>query len=443
MLARSDVQRFTAVVVVSLIAGLMIGRPFLGLCVGLLVTMLGYYRGLLGFLNYLRHGAEDNLPDMPGVVNELIREIEALDSDFHHRETTLSAFVQRFQDMAAALPDALLLLDGGGRVEWANTRAQDYLGIRWPQDGGLVLATLVRDPGLAAVLNDTVRARTHAPIEIMAPVNDALLLEIRFRIYGSGIMLLVARDISEPHRLNQMRRDFIANASHELRTPLTVISGYLEAFEDDAELCPKPWRSKIAQMRAQAGRMQRLIEDLLKLSSLENPGGPRQEDTVAVPELLAAILREAAELSGAAAHRIESEIEPDLYLRGDARDLYSAFSNIVVNAVQYTPAGGAIRVHWYRDLNGAHLEVADTGEGIAAEHLPRLTERFYRVDKGRSRAKGGTGLGLAIVKHVLAQHDARLEIRSTPGAGSIFLCHFPETRIGIRAAQADRRPQSA
>jgi two-component system phosphate regulon sensor histidine kinase PhoR len=264
-----------------------------------------------------------------------------------------------------------------------------------------------------------------------------MLLELRVAEYGDADTLFVARDVTELQRLNRMRRDFIANASHELRTPLTVISGYLESFEDEVALCPPDWAPKIRQMRGQALRMQRLIEDLLQLSSLESAGEQDFNEETPVGELLLAVQKEAQTLSGASAHQITVEAEPGLWVNGSQRDLYSVFSNIVFNAVQYTPANGKISMRWHSDEQGAHLAVTDQGEGIATEHIPRLTERFYRVDKGRSRAYGGTGLGLAIVKHALARHDATLEIKSEPGKGSTFICHFPAARI-VRHAGARR-----
>ncbi|MGH8246673.1 MAG: phosphate regulon sensor histidine kinase PhoR, partial [Gammaproteobacteria bacterium] len=255
--------------------------------------------------------------------------------------------------------------------------------------------------------------------------------------------LLVARDITALHRLNEMRKDFVANASHELRTPLTVITGYLEALDEDAGARPAgEWHSRIAQMRKQSTRMQRLIEDLLTLSTMENESTAAEGEEIQVAELAAVIQKEAQTLSADAAHIITLEADPSLRLKGIHRDIYSAFSNIVCNAVQYTPPGGRIAIRWHGVENGAELEVEDSGEGIAPEHIPRLTERFYRVDKGRSRARGGTGLGLAIVKHVLARHDATLEIRSEPGKGSTFTCHFPGDRV-IRRQDARRLPKSA
>jgi two-component system phosphate regulon sensor histidine kinase PhoR len=217
-----------------------------------------------------------------------------------------------------------------------------------------------------------------------------------------------------------------------LRTPLTVISGYLESFDEDRASCPPGWAGKITQMRVQATRMQRLIEDLLRLSSLETAAEQDLKEEVPIPDLLSTIHREAVTLDGEGGHRFVLEIDPTIWLKGSQRDLYSAFSNVIFNAVQHTPGNGTIRIGWRRAGEDALLEVSDSGEGIPSEHIPRLTERFYRVDKSRSRSSGGTGLGLAIVKHALARHDAELEIRSELGTGSTFICRFPPARILLR-----------
>jgi two-component system phosphate regulon sensor histidine kinase PhoR len=426
-----DRWRLLLCIAVALSAGFLAGAPFLGLSVGLLALVLWHYRSLVGFLNYARHGAEDNLPDAPGIINELIREFHELQSLNRQRDALLTGVLQKFQEAAAALPDAIVVTDKDGAIEWANRRAGQYLGIHWPEDSGQRLSNLIRHPDLAAFLKRRHASDTTDALELVSPENENLQLEIRVSVYGNTYLLLVARDITEPHRLAKMRRDFIANASHELRTPLTVIAGYLESFDEDRGRCPPEWAGKIAQMRMQATRMQRLIEDLLRLSGLETAVEQDLKEAVPVGDLLSAIHREAMTLDGDGGHQFVLDIDATLWLRGSQRDLYSAFSNIVFNAVQHTPPGGEIRIRWRRDDAGAELEVSDTGEGIAPEHIPRLTERFYRVDKSRSRSRGGTGLGLAIVKHALARHDAELEIRSELGAGSSFSCRFPAARVFV------------
>jgi len=419
-----DVRRLLLVLAVALIVGLLVGHVFPLLILGLLVYIGWHYRALAGFLNFARHDAEDKLLDMPGIINELVREFELMRDSHQQWQQKLAAFIKRFEEAAAALPDAVVVVNESGAIEWANSQASDYLGIEWPRDGGQRLVNLMRYPELTKYLQNRRHSLEEKILDVVSPVNQDRRLEIRINHYGGAYLLLMARDITELHRINRMRKDFIANASHELRTPLTVIAGYLEAFEGDVDHCPEDWAPKIVQMREQATRMQRVIEDLLELSRLESAKELEHGEEVRIADMLTSIIGEAETLSGGQ-HAFVKQLDPGLCLLGDQNDLYKAFSNLIFNAVQYTPSGGQIMVRWYQDQAGAHLAVEDTGEGIEEQHLPRLTERFYRVDKGRSRAKGGTGLGLAIVKHVLTRHRARLYIRSTPGQGSLFRCDFP------------------
>jgi len=438
-----DARRLLIVAAAGLTAGLLFGRPFLGLSVALLIAGVWYYRAFRGFLDYVKHGSEDNLPDAPGLVNDLIREFDLLRSHLVRRELKLSEYLHRFQHAAAALPDAVLVTGDDGTIEWANARAENYLGIRWPQDRGLRLANLVRHPTLTEFVRHGSDMTHSAAFELVSPVNEELRLELRLSTFGGSRLLLIARDITATYRTNQIRKDFIGNASHELRTPLTVISGYLESLDGEPDPRPEAWKNIIGQMRDQAGRMQRLINDLLKLSALESdPGAPEVEE-ICVADLLAAVRNEAIAISGDRNHALFLEADPAVWLLGSHRELYSAVSNLVLNAIQYTPDAGEIRISWHADDSGAHLAIADTGDGIAPDHIPRLTERFYRVDKGRSREKGGTGLGLAIVKHVLARHDATLTIMSRLEHGSTFACHFPAGRILRRDHLRSQLPVSA
>jgi two-component system phosphate regulon sensor histidine kinase PhoR len=439
---KPDVMRLLLVLAVALAAGLALGHVFALLALGLLVVIIWHYLALIGFLNFSRHGAEDNLYDLPGVINDLVREFESMRDGYQQREQKLSAFIQRFEETTSALPDAVIVVDEMGGIEWANPKASDYLGVEWPKDSGHRLANLLRYPELTRYLQEVKQQPVNRVLEVMSPVDQERCLEIRINHYGSGHLLLMARDITEYHLINRMRKDFIANASHELRTPLTVIAGYLEAFEEDRGNCPEDWAPKIAQMRQQAGRMKRLIEDLLELSRLESAKELEHAEEVRVADMLETIIREAQTLSGEQQHIFDKQLDHDLRLLGDRHDLYKAFSNLIFNAVQYTPARGRITVSWYRDEVGAHMAVKDTGLGIAEQHLNRVTERFYRVDKGRSRAKGGTGLGLAIVKHVLTRHKAHLHIQSEEGKGSLFRCDFP-LKACVSPSTVDQRAGGA
>lgn len=326
---------------------------------------------------------------------------------------------------ATSLPDALVLLTSDVRVRWCNPAAQRLLGVLWPRDRGKQLGKCWADAKIDAWL----RSGATEADDIVAPNDTTVRLHITSIPYGRRQRLLLARDISRVSRLEQVRRDFVANVSHELRTPLTVIHGYLELLDpaDVPALAPV-----LDEMRAQSQRMRQIVEDLLELSRLEMQQHI-DEERVEMAPLLLTLHREAEALSQGR-HQIEVEDTAGADLRGSARDLHSAFSNLVSNAVRYTPEGGTITIRWTRTADGAEYSVSDTGYGIPAEHLSRLTERFYRVSSSRSRATGGTGLGLSIVKHALNLHGAALRIESEPGKGSTFTCVFAKTRVVARAS---------
>jgi len=424
---KADLWRLVAVMCASLLIGLITGQVLVCLFTGLAGYVYWQYRIFRQLLRWLHRHAGKDAPAASGLAEEIAREFDYLRTNHKQRKQKLSGFLKRFQEAATALPDAIVIIDEEDKIEWANDKALEYIGIRWPQDTNQRISNLIRYPELMAFLVDREKQSGQKRLEIVAPANPQLRLEIRIAPYGENQRLLVARNITQSHRINQMRSDFIANASHELRTPLTVIAGYLEAFEADDNDSVKSVHFK--QMRKQTDRMRRLIEDLLKLASLESEAEPKQTEDLNVTDMIRIISTEARTLSGILAHKISIDSDTGLWLRGNDKELYSAFSNLIFNAVQYSPEQGEIRIRWYRDDTGAHFEVSDSGEGIAPEHLSRLTERFYRVDAGRSREQGGTGLGLAIVKHVLARHKAELEIESKPGKGTSFRCNFKRELI--------------
>jgi two-component system phosphate regulon sensor histidine kinase PhoR len=336
------------------------------------------------------------------------------------RARRLAAELSDLRTAACALRDALVLLDPDGHVRWCNPAAQRLLGIAWPRDRGLPVADRFGDGEVGTWLR---QARGDAD-DIASPVDPAVRLQLSLIPYGDRRRLLIARDISRVTKLEQVRRDFVANVSHELRTPLTVIHGYLELLdpEDVPALAPV-----LNEMRTQSQRMRQIVEDLLELSRLEMQQHIPEERVEMAP-LLESLRREAEALSHGK-HRVTVEDEGHVDLLGSPKDLHSAFSNLVSNAVRYTPEGGGITIRWRRTPTGAEYSVKDTGYGIPVDHLSRLTERFYRVSSSRSRATGGTGLGLSIVKHVLNLHDAELRIESEPGEGSTFTCVFDKARL--------------
>jgi len=349
------------------------------------------------------------------------------------RQRRLLAQLRDVRDAASSLPDAIVLLDRTGNVRWRNAAANRLLGLRKRHPDGPLAEQLDGSELGAWLLTDLHQPATDMP----APADASLRLAVTIMPFGSQLRLLLARDISTLSRLEQVRRDFVANVSHELRTPLTVIHGYLELLDpaDMPELAPV-----LSEMRLQSQRMRQIVEDLLTLSRLETREALPDEEVDMVP-LLETLRREAEALSRGR-HDITVDAGSQARLRGSIHHLHSAFSNLVSNAVRYTPSGGQIVIGWRQTADGAAtFSVRDSGLGISTEHLSRLTERFYRVSSSRSRESGGTGLGLSIVKHVLNLHQGRLVIESEPGRGSTFSCVMDASRVlppendGVRRAQ--------
>jgi len=333
----------------------------------------------------------------------------------------LVALLRAFRDAAAALPDAVVALDDDHRIQWFNAAARDLLGLKYPEDVGGHVTNLLRAPRIV----DWLRGGGQDPLNDQpSPGDEAMRLNLRLIRYAGNRCLLIARDVSQLMRLEQVRRDFVANVSHELRTPLTVVHGYLDLIEPEQM---QEYEPILRELRMQSRRMTQIVEDLLTLSRLEAQNDIPSE-RISMRPLLEALRREASALS-LGQHTVTVDLRSPMDLRGSIKDLHSAFSNLVSNAVRYTPAGGRITLRWESDPGGARLSVVDTGQGIPAQHLPRLTERFYRVSTSRSRETGGTGLGLSIVKHVLQLHQARLEITSEIGVGSTFSCVFGPERL--------------
>jgi len=439
---KHDIYRVGGVLLISLLIGLVMGRIFTCLFLGLLIYVYWQHQKLRALLDWMRRRRDSEAPYVPGVLDAITNQYEQLRNRHKKSKIKLSTYLQRFKQATQSLPDAVVVLGENDEIEWANSKARDYLGIRNPQDKNQRIVNLIRHPNLARFMKeiDHNDHKFEKSLELISPVNKDMHLELRLVFFGGAGKLLVARDITKIYRINRMRTDFIANASHELRTPLTVISGYLESFEDDYNEIEAPaTTARIRQMRKQAERMKRLIEDLLKLSSLETTEHINQREPVRLPDLLNGIIDEARVISGEIKHEFRIQVDPDLWIEGDRNQIYSAIANVVNNAVQHTADKGIITLRWFLGDTGPVFEVIDTGEGISAEHIPRVTERFYRVDSGRSREKGGTGLGLAIVKHILARHNARLEVESEPGKGSTFRFCFPTSLVLRKDVIDDRK----
>jgi two-component system, OmpR family, phosphate regulon sensor histidine kinase PhoR len=400
-----------------LLLGLLAGRPAVALCIGLAAALGWHYWQLSKLLRRLEQRRSFEPPEGWGIFSEVQARLFQRQREARRRKQRLHGLLHAFREAAAALPDGIVLVQRDGRIAWFNEAAMRLLGLRHPVDVGGRITHLLRTP---RVLDWFAAGAAEPLIDLPSPHDPGLRLLLRMADYTAEQKLLVVRDVSKLMQLEQVRRDFVANVSHELRTPLTVIHGYLDMLDPDEH---PDWADLLREMRNQSQRMNRIVEDLLTLSRLESLDRVAAE-RVPMRPMLAALRRDAEALS-AGRHRIEVEDQHAVDLLGSAKELQSAFSNLVSNAVRYTPAAGLVRIVFAPAADGgAQLAVIDSGPGIAAQHLPRITERFYRVSNSRSRETGGTGLGLAIVKHALNLHHARLEIASEIGKGSCFRCVF-------------------
>jgi len=423
------VYRGTLAAVASLAAGgLVVGAlagPAWGwvtAAAGLLAVVLHHVRHLARLARWAEDPRPSTVPDGSGTWDEVLSSLYRVEREAEHREKELADALARLRHAAQAMPDGVVILDDKNAIEWCNNQAAVMLGLDPREDVGRPIANLMREPAfidyLASHDDDSTR-----PARV--PTASGVVLSVQLIRYGEAQTLMLARDVTQSERVEAMRRDFVANVSHELRTPLTVLVGFLETVRE-LKLDPQRVRDYLGMMREQASRMHRIIEDLLALSVLESAPPPAAE-RVRVAALLKRLRADAEGLS-AGRHAVTLEGTPAVDLIGLESELASAFGNLISNAIRYTPAGGRVTLEWQDGPDGAAFTVADTGVGIAPEHIPRLTERFYRVDRSRSRETGGTGLGLAIVKHAIARHQAHLDIESEPGAGSRFTVRFPPQR---------------
>ena len=421
------IRHLLLLVTACLLIGLVSGYYGWSLAAGVTLYLGWTLKQLLRLHDWLRnHQPDEAPPDGYGLWGEVFDSIYHLQRRDQRVRGRLQAVIDRVQESTAALKDAVVMLDSDGNLEWWNRAAETLLGLKTPQDSGQPVTNLVRHPRFKEYFEQDSYAE---PLDIPSPVNDHLRIQLYITRYGNNEHLMLVRDVTRIHQLEQMRKDFIANVSHELRTPLTVICGYLETLLDNVDDVNPRWKRPLSQMQQQGERMQTLLNDLLLLAKLEATDYPSDNQPVQVERLLRTVKSDAQALSGQRNQTITLEAQADVALKGSESELRSAFSNLVFNAVKYTPDGGSIRIRWWADASGAHLSVQDSGVGIDSKHLPRLTERFYRVDSSRHASTGGTGLGLAIVKHVLLRHRARLEISSVLGHGSTFTCHFAPVQV--------------
>ena len=422
----AELRRLFLLVFITTLAGIPLGHPGAFLLAGVGIYMAWHLHNLYRLFRWLQDGHRFHPPEASGIWGEVFHLLYRLQLRNRKRKRRLTGLIKRFQEATAAMPDATVILDRDGTIEWFNGAAQNLLGLQPGRDVGQRIVNLIRYPEFTPFL---AKRGPVEPLRMPAPVDGGLTLSVRVVPYGKEQRLLIGRDISQQLRLEQMRRDFVANVSHELRTPLTVVSGFVETLLDEREDYPQHVLRSLVLMQQQTSRMQHIVEDLLLLSRLETDRNRPPHEVVAVPAVLAMIEEGVEPLVEQKGQTLILESDASLWIYGAEKELYSAFTNLVTNAVRYTPDGGEMRVRWHRDEAGAHFEVRDTGVGIAPQHIPRLTERFYRVDVGRSRDVGGTGLGLAIVKHVISRHGGNLRISSTINKGSTFSCDFPDSLI--------------
>jgi two-component system phosphate regulon sensor histidine kinase PhoR len=367
-----------------------------------------------------------------GLWAEIFARVEKLKMRSRNRKKKYQRLLREVRESTGALSDAGIILNAAGEITWFNPAATRLLGLDPARDIGHRIDNLLRHPDFIRYLAEP----KESAITIPSPVDEQGMLSVQLIPYGRDQRLAIIRDVTHEVKLERTRRDFVANASHELRSPLTVIGGYLETLSDDPEL-PESWRAPIDEMLRQADRMTQILRDLIELTRLESADTSARRDFIDVTDMLKSIVHE-FQSAHARGPELELHLASDAALLGNETELHSIFYNLINNAMRFTPPNGQVDVTWRTDAaGGAVFEVADTGIGIPEEQIPRITERFYRVDPGRSRASGGTGLGLAIVKHAVHRHDGTLQIRSQEGKGSTFSCHFSPVRIAFRGGAAE------
>ena len=412
---------------------LLVIAAFFGLVLDLLSwfligTILAYALWSVNQLRLLNRwlfkGRGDEPPEAAGLWGQVFDTLSQMQRENERVTGRLRADIEHLRSSFASMADAVVMLNPDGTIEWSNQAAYTLLGLRHPDDNGRLLVNLLRLPDFIRYFESgDYRER----LSMSSPVNSNIKLSLSVSVFGQDNRLLFGRDITRTVQLEQMRKDFVANVSHELRTPLTVITGYLEMLADQPANSA-PVARALDQMTEQSRRMQNLIQDLMTLSRLEAVPRASHADIIALKPLMESI-REEIQLAAAGERQLLVECDEGLRLLGEFPEIQSAFSNLASNAARYTRPGDAITLRWFADRDHAYFEVQDTGIGIEPQHVPRLTERFYRVDQSRSTETGGIRLGLARAKHILLRHHAELRIRSYPGRGSTFSCVFPLSAV--------------
>jgi two-component system phosphate regulon sensor histidine kinase PhoR len=405
----------------SIFVGYLLDSVWAVLALCSLVVIAWHYRHLYEFINWIWQSKAISPPQAEGVWGEIYNGLYRQIKKQRKKQKNLNDKLRQFRDGAEALPDAALVLSKDFIIQWGNKKAQKLLGVRTSGDVGQRIDNLIRFPIFSKYLE---AQNWETPCHIVSPVNHEVHLELRFMAYGTDHFLFIARDVSKIRRLEEMRRDFVANVSHELKTPLTVVRGYVEMIQMEEDAFNPYWKKTFSTIESQVSRMDRLVEQLLVLSRTEINIDNHAQILVNVPELIEDLVEDSQWLNQESKHTITTDIDQTIGLLGFETELKSAFSNLLSNAIAYTNLNGNIHVTWKKYGNKMMYSVKDNGPGIGKQHITRLTERFYRIDKSRSRDTGGSGLGLAIVKHVLNHHHAELKVESELGKGSEFIIFF-------------------
>lgn len=418
----TELQRILVILAVCSVIGFFSDHYALWMLFGCAIYILWMLWQMRRLNQWLVRQESEHPPEASGIWGQIFDNIYQLQRDQRLEKENLQAVIKRIQEISSALKDGLVILDARGHLDFWNPAAHRMLALS-TKDQGQSVINFIRHPKFVTYFEE---GNYEEPLELPSSRFASKQLQFQITLFGKNERLIVIRDVTQLHNLEKMRQDFIANVSHELRTPLTVINGYVETLVDNNTT--PTWNKPLQQMLQQSKRMSLLINDLLVLSKLETTEAGHNHKPINIEQLLAIVKSEAEVLSKEKEQQLTlicNNTTKPLQLPGNEKELHSAFSNLVINAVKYTPNEGRISLLLWQDQKHFYFSVSDNGPGIEAQHIPRLTERFYRVDASRNSSTGGTGLGLAIVKHVLMRHDAELQITSEPGRGSTFTCIFP------------------
>lgn len=423
--AKQDLRLLLFFLLIASLIGFGVGYFWSCIFVAFVVFFILQLRSLYLVNEWISNRPYDVPPNLSGIWGALLFNVYRAQRQERIVQAEMVGLIDRAQSSLVALAEAVVLIDDQHQIEWWNPAAEKLLGIN-PLDRGRNLLAILRQPSFIEYFNHIDQAPDG--IRLQAQMDEDRYVQVKLTRFGGESRLLVAYDTTRVHNLEQMRKDFVDNISHELRTPLTVLSGYIETFIDQDDITPR-WKRAFTQMQSQTKRMNALVNDLLLLSNLENNKKVAKNQIIDMANLMNQLFDDARAYNLDYGHTLNLDIDSHCDLIGSDMEIASAFSNLITNAIKYTPKGGIITIGWHEDGDHAYFTVQDNGIGINPKHLPRLTERFYRVDSARSRQTGGTGLGLAIVKHVLMQHGAHLEISSKENEGSTFTAVFPKERL--------------